>query len=235
MRKFSTAHLWLIIPFVIAFIGFYFSYWSKFTEAAFYQHLHSLSATSWFVLIIVQPYLYQKSKMGLHRKLGVIAVFLAGGVVFSALQIIPNNLTLGNISETLRYSFSFADFIFIIGFSYSVIMAVIHKKDIDLHARYLIATVFWVLLPALARLIYFPILISYGHPTPITFQQVVYIAGALILLALVILILLDYKRSKRFYTPYILVTVTTAFVLLVWDYIGQAAWWRVVCHALLER
>lgn len=233
MKKFPKAHLWLIIPFLIAFTGFYFSYWSKFTEAPFHQHLHGLSATAWYILIIVQPFLYQKAKMNLHRRLGIFSVFLAGGVVFSAIQVIPNNLTLETISENLRYSFVFADFIFVLGFSYSVIMAVINKGNIDIHARYLFSTVFWVMLPALGRLIYFPLLISYGFPTPISFQQCVYIAGGLIILILCILIFLDYKKEKKFYQPYILVTITTAIVLLTWNYFGHAEWWQTFCHIVL--
>ncbi|PCJ97177.1 MAG: hypothetical protein COA50_05940 [Flavobacteriaceae bacterium] len=234
MKKFQKAHLWMIIPFVIAFMGFYFSYWSVFTEAPFHQHLHGLTATAWFILIIVQPYLYQKSKMKLHRKLGVIGVFLAGGVVFSALQIIPINLTLEKVEESLRYSFIFVDFIFVIGFSYAVIMAVIHKKNINLHARYLFSSVFWVMLPALSRLLYFPQLITYGYPTPVSFEQCIYIAGATILIVLGILIFLDYRKDRKFYTPYILTAAVTAIVLLLWNYFGHAVWWRKFCHMLLE-
>lgn len=235
MKKFPKAHVWLLIPFVIAFSGFYFSYWSRFTEAPFHHHLHGLTATAWYILIIVQPFLYQKGKMKLHRELGIVGVFLAGGVVFSAMQVIPNNLTLETISESLRYSFVFVDFIFVFGFSFSVVMAVIHKSDIDLHARYLISTVFWVMLPALARLIYFPMMISYGFPTPISFQQVTFIAGGLILMALVVLLFIDYKKEKKFYRPYVLVTVTTLLALLVWDYIGHAEWWRAICQEVLKK
>lgn len=235
MKKFPNAHLWLILPLLIAFTGFYFSYWSKFTEVPFHQHLHGLTATAWYILLIVQPLLYQKVKMKSHRIFGVIGVFLAGGVVFSAMQIIPNNLTLDTISENLRYSFVFADFVFVFGFSYSVIMAIINKGDTDLHARYLFSTVFWVMLPALSRLIYFPLLISYGYPTPISFQHCIYIAGVLILLTLCVLIFLDYKKEKKFYRPYILVTVTSAIVLLLWNYFGQAEWWRTVCHMVLKK
>ena len=234
MKKFQKAHLWLIIPFLIAFIGFYFSYWSKLEEARFHQHIHGFSATAWYVLIIVQPFLYQRSKMNLHRKLGVIGIFLAGGVVFTAMQIIPNNLTLENISENLRYSFVFADFIFVFGFSYSVIMAIIKKNEINLHARYMFSTVFWVMLPALSRLIYFPLLISYGFPTPISFQRSVYIAGGLIILIICGLMLIDYLKENKFYKPYILVITTTLIVLLTWNYFGQAEWWRTFCHLILK-
>ncbi len=234
MKKFPKAHLWLIIPFLIAVIGFYFSYWSTFKEAHFHQHLHGLTATAWYILIIVQPFLYQKLKMNVHRKLGIIGVFLAGGVVFSAMQIIPNNLTLENVSENLRYSFIFADFVFVFGFSHAVIMAILHKKEIDLHARYLFATVFWVMLPALSRLIYFPLLISFGFPAPISFQQCIYLAGGLILLVLCTLMILDYVKEKKFYTPYILVTISTIIVLSAWNYFGYAEWWKTFSASVLK-
>ncbi len=234
MKKFQLAPLWLVVPFLIAFLGFYFSYWSRFEEASFQQHLHGLSATLWYVLILLQPYLYIKSRMNTHRILGILGVFLAGGVVFSALQIIPNNLTLENISENLRYSFVFADFIFVFGFSYAVVMAVIKKNNIELHARYLFSTVFWVMLPALGRLIYFPLLISYGYPTPFSFQQCVYIAGGLIILVLSILMFIDYKKEKKIYRPYALVTTTSLIVLTTWNYFGEALWWRIVCHSILK-
>ncbi|ASV31779.1 hypothetical protein [Maribacter cobaltidurans] len=234
MKKFQKAHLWLTIPFLIAFLGFYFSYWSTFKEASFQQHLHGLSATAWYVLLIVQPYLYQRSNMNLHRILGTIGLFLAGGVVFSALQIIPNNLKLENISENLRYSFVFADFVFVFGFSYSVVMAILKKKDVDLHARYLFSSTFWVMLPALARLLYFPMLVAYGYPTPISFNQCVYLASGLIILVLCILIYADFRKEKRIYSPYVLVAITSLIVLLLWDYFGEADWWRSFCHTVLQ-
>lgn len=234
MKKFQKAHFWLIIPFLIAFIGFYFSYWSKLREAHFHQHLHGLTATAWYVLIIVQPFLYQKSKMNLHRILGIIGIFLAGGVVFSAMQIIPNNLAIENIFENLRYSFVYADFVFVFGFSYSVIMAIIKKSDINLHARYMFATVFWVMLPALSRLIYFPLMITYGFPPPISFQQCVYISGGLIIFVLFILLLIDYLKEKKIYKPYSLVITTTLIVLLTWNYFGHAEWWKIFCNLILK-
>jgi uncharacterized membrane protein len=234
MKKFPNAHLWLLIPLIISFAGFFFSYWSVFTKAPFHQHLHALTASAWYLLIVVQPLLYQKGNMKLHRQLGIIGIFLAGGVVFSAMQVIPNNLVLENVTEHLRYSFVFADFIFVAGFSYAVLMAMMHKNDINLHARYLFSTVFWVMLPALGRLIYFPLLISHGFPTPISFQQCVYIAGGLILFAMSILVWKDYRIEKKVYRAYMTVLVTTALVLLAWDYFGHAEWWRSLCHSLLK-
>lgn len=199
MKKFKNLHFWLILPFLVTFFGFYFSYWSVFNEAPFYQHVHGLTATLWFLLIIVQPFLYQKAQMNLHRSLGIIGLFLAGGVVFSALQIIPNNLNLKLSDLSLRYIFILIDFVSLIGFAYAVIQSVLNKKDIELHARYIISTVFWIMLPALTRLLFFPQMVIFGHPTPLSFKECIYAAGIIVLLVLVILILLDYKKIKSFF------------------------------------
>ena len=88
-KLFPKAHFWLLIPFFLTFAGFYLSYWSKFSEAPFRQHVHGLTATAWYLLVIVQPWLIHNKHPKYHRKLGIIGIFLAGGVVSSALQVMP--------------------------------------------------------------------------------------------------------------------------------------------------
>lgn len=85
---FPRTHLWLILPFVITISGFIF-YWMSFNNSPFRHHVHGLSATAWYLLVILQPYLYQQNKMQLHRKVGFLGLFLAGALVFSGLQNIP--------------------------------------------------------------------------------------------------------------------------------------------------
>jgi len=46
---------------------------------------------------------------------------------------------------------------------------------------------------------------------------------------------IDYKKEKKFYKPYILVTITTIIVLLTWNYFGHAEWWKTFCHILLKK
>ena len=235
MKQFPKAHLWMLLPFLVASLGFYFSYWSKFTQVPFHQHLHGLTATSWYVLLIIQPYLYSRSKMKLHRFLGFVGVFLAGGVVFSALQIIPNNLTSGAISTpVLRYGFTFYDFLVLIGFIFSVFAGIYHRNNLARHARYLISSAFWVLIPALARLIYFPIVVLYGYPAPISFVQIIYICIGLILIPLGIMIILDYKTDKKIYRAYLLVAAGIASFAF-FELIGSASWWINFCDQVIAR
>lgn len=55
--------------------------------------MHGISATLWYVLIVVQPYLIaRKQDIRRHRSLGAIGTLLAGVVAGTALTIIPLNI-----------------------------------------------------------------------------------------------------------------------------------------------
>jgi len=140
-HQFPKAHLWLLIPFFLTILGFYFSYWSKLSEVPFRHHGHGITATLWYVLLVIQPYVYNNKSLKLHRKIGFIGLFLAGGVVFSALQVIPYNIVSG-LTDYLKYGLTFYDFVALMGFSLSVIMAMLKSKSKDKHARWMISTAF---------------------------------------------------------------------------------------------
>ena len=223
----------MILPFVIATTGFYFSYWSVFFEVPLHQHMHGLTATAWYVLLIVQPWLKKKNNLALHRKLGFIGLFLAGAVVFSVVQIIRNNMTNDALSPVLRYGLTWGDFLFLAGFTHAVLMAMWHSKDTAVHARYMIASAIWALMPALARLIYFPLVIAFGFPPPIGFLTVVYASSALILAAIGILVAVDYVRERKIYSSYFIMAIGILFFSVTVAYMGNADWWISFCNRLL--
>lgn len=232
MNNFPKAHLWMLLPFFIALTGFYFSYWSVFTQVPFHQHLHGLTATAWYILLIVQPWLYNRKNLKLHRKVGFVGIFLAGGVVFSALQIVPNNIGNNQLNPVLQYGLTWIDFIVLIGFSSSVIMAMINSKDIDVHARFMISSAIWALLPALGRLIYYPMVIASGYPPPISFIEVIYVSVALVLIVLGIMMTNDYLKEKKVYKSYVFVAAGTLFFGSTFEFMGEAPWWIEFCNTL---
>ena len=79
MMKYKNYHLWMLIPFVISILGFSYSYYFNLTNATFHQHVHGISETLWYVLVIVQPYLIiRKQSIQRHKTLGTIGIILAG-------------------------------------------------------------------------------------------------------------------------------------------------------------
>ncbi|MBT8196194.1 MAG: hypothetical protein KJO64_07190 [Bacteroidia bacterium] len=173
-KLFPKAHVWLLIPFILTIAGFYMSYWSRFTDAPFRQHMHGLTAPAWYILVVLQPWLIHNKPARVHRKLGIVGVFLAGGVVFSAFQVMPYQVVNEFLPNVLKYGFSFADICALIGFSICVLLGVLNANKTNKHARWLISTVFWILLPATARLVYFPMLDAYDGNPPVTYLQSVY-------------------------------------------------------------
>ena len=233
---FPKAHLWLLIPFTLTIAGFYISYWSKFTEAPWRQHMHGLSATAWYILIIFQPWLIHNKPVKHHRNLGIIGVFLAGGVVFSALQVMPHQVVNDFLPDVLKYGFSFGDLCALSGFSICVLMGVLNAKKTRVHARWLLSTVFWILLPATARLVYFPMFNAYDGNPPYTYLQVVHFCWFVTtLLPLSFMIYLDYRNERKVYKAYLFTLLGVTFYSLAIGPMGRWQWWIDVCHAVIGK
>lgn len=236
INVFPNAHLWLLIPFALTVAGFYLSYWSRFGEAPWRQHIHGLTSTAWYILLIIQPWLIHNKPASYHRKLGIIGIFLAGGVVFSALQVMPHQVVNEFLPDVLKYGFSFADLCALAGFSICVILGVMNAKYIDVHARWLISTVFWILLPATARLLYFPLFEAYEGNPPITYIQAVYICLILTtVIPLLYMMYLDYRKKKKVYTSYLFTLLGVTFYSLAIEPMGNWQWWIDICHAVIGK
>lgn len=155
-------HLWMLLPFAITLLGFSFSYFGKLGQATFHQHVHGVSATLWYILVLVQPWLITRRRDVVnHRLLGAVGTLLAGMVAGSALSIIPKNIddvaTLdpnGFFNPTFAYFACIIDVVLVTVFVISVLMAIVAMKRRDLagHVQWMMASVFAVLSPALARM-----------------------------------------------------------------------------------
>src|SRR5690554_6785205 len=171
MVKYKKLHLWLLIPFAIAIIGFMRSYFLNFVNVSFGNHMHGISATIWFIFVIIQPYLATHGQLKRHRMIGRIGTFLAGVVFASAMTLIPENIRFAQndinpivAPDYFLYGVSFFDFVAIMGFGVSVVIGVLRYKNLDEHAIWMISTVLWALMPALARFALTFVMLSGGEP-----------------------------------------------------------------------
>lgn len=193
--KYKHFHRWMVVPFVISVLGFSYSYYFNLANATFHQHIHGISATLWYVLVIVQPYLIiRRSNVQRHKMLGTIGIMVAGIVAGSAFAIIPKNIddvaqldVNGFFNPTFAYFAALVDFVLVSLFVVSVCLAVlsIKKNKLTDHVQWLMASVFFVLSPALLRMIGIgAIMINQGNMEGITMVNMA-LPTTLVMLALV--------------------------------------------------
>jgi hypothetical protein len=222
-KYYPNLHYWLIIPFLMILLGFQ-NYWMNFRSAPFHHHVHSIPATVWFVFLIVQPWIYHNRSIKLHRKVGMVGLFVAGMVAASALLVMKANLqVVSGPFLVMNYSLTLVNLLLIPGFTISVIMAIIKAKHTPSHTRWMISTIFWISGAATFRL---SMMIQewIGPSNPIEIEYV--LAGNFIFIALFVffLIILDYLKEKKVYSAYIIVMIANVISAPILIYMNDKEW-----------
>lgn len=232
MKPFPNLHLWLLLPFFITLLGFQ-GYWLGFTESPFYWHLHGLSATFWYISLIIQPWLYHNHPIKIHRKVGMVSLILAGFVIASSLNMIVESLpkvTEASPLYPVRYSLALFDLTSIIGFTISVALAIVYARDTQVHARWMISTVFWVLAPGTVRFSFIPLFLILQPEKfsdfPFEWADVFIWNLVLIILIVLFLVIKDYIKLKKIYLSYVLVIISHFLFIFLINGLKDAAWLR---------
>lgn len=162
MNKYKSLWKWMIVPMVVMQLGIFADYWGDFSDNAFSVHVHYWTGTAWYLFLIIQPYFVTHGQIERHRTVGIIGMFLAGGVCLTALSMLHRDIATADrtIAEPERfgpfqawffYGVPAVEILMMIAFGFAVIMSVIHRKEIENHSWWLISTVFLIMMPALGR------------------------------------------------------------------------------------
>lgn len=162
MNKYKNLHLWMIVPMAIMQLGIFMDYWGDLTENAWSVHIHYWTGTAWYGFLIIQPYFVTHGQIERHRTVGMIGMFLAGGVCLTALAMLHRDMASAELSMAqperfgpfqpwFFYGVAAVEIVMMIAFGYAVIMSIINRKQIENHSWWLISTVFLIMMPALGR------------------------------------------------------------------------------------
>ena len=224
MNEYPRAHWYLMLGLAVVVGGFIPSYWSR--ELSAFQgsvHVHAATATLWFVTLIVQPWLVTTGKLRHHRIFGRLSVVNAVALTVTAALITPRNLELQTGNPNLPYMFIFWDVATISVFAVYVLLGVRRCRDVPLHARYMLATVFVPLLPALSRGLFF-----YGVVD--SFVAALYLGNALTL-AVIALLIYDDSRRGTLHRPYVALYAIFTVLGVGVETVGSSAWWQALVDA----
>lgn len=162
---------------ICALVGFHKTYtifFPSFKGFRWEQHFHGLMLMSWFIMLMVQPFLIKFGKIKVHRTLGKLGYVLAPLVCYSIFMVTkmvyhreiairPENSVLGQLALDIPT-------IFIFGLFFA--LAMINRNKPDAHMRYMIGTSLLMIGPGLGR----ALIIFGGIPFPVSVSIVYYIA-----------------------------------------------------------
>ncbi|UAK24528.1 hypothetical protein [Sphingomonas nostoxanthinifaciens] len=208
-----TLYLWFLLAFAIMAYGFSPDLYGGFGPLAPVDIVHGALAVSWMALLVVQSWLIGHGHWRLHGRFGRASRYLTPLLVGSALLVVRQMLRVpSGLSRSLVLTLAWADLVSLVIFSTLYICAIVYRRRMVLHARFMACTVFVVLPPALAR--------AYGplfHGLRASLQPAYLTVDA----AMGALILWD-AAHRRFPVP---VPLTLAAILFIQTTAGHAPDW----------
>lgn len=224
-KYYKYAHIYLAIGLVVVLIGFSKTYFNNLSKFSFSYHLHGISATLWMILLIIQPYLFQKSKLKIHRLLGLTSLVLVpliiiGGIIMMRIMIQGQE----NYPPNIVYTLAFIDVCTLIGFAILYILALYFRKNLMLHSRFMVSTIFGPLVPALTRLFLIVLGIASNFTDALTY--------AYLTVELVLLIIIWKERKakeiKLTYVPFLIFIIVQHLLIY---YADNWIWWKTLMNS----
>ncbi|WP_445749928.1 hypothetical protein [Polaribacter sp.] len=200
-KAFFIAMVILFILMQVAFHPSYLQFFPQFHEFSWIHHIHGALMVSWVVMLIIQPYLIIKKKYKSHRLIGKISYFTAPLVIISMFLITKLNYL--KMVDVMPFKDAAAwqslNIITPLNFLLFYSLAIINKKDVFKHKRYMIGTVFTIFGAISSRLL----IIIFG--ASINFYA--FFLSEYFGLSIVLLLLLNDIRKKVNPIPYTIIAV----------------------------
>lgn len=219
----------LLLP--LAGLAFWRSYFSSFTSASSAFHVHGLTATLWVVLLAAQAWTIHNVSHALHRRLGKLSfflfpVFMVGGVMI--LQSMAQGFASNRDPFIALHGARLGTFDVIAGAGFAIfyLLALLCRRNVELHSRYMLATALFLINPIIGRLMpgFVPGLLIRGLEDLPKFVDTVHYAN----LTAALIALFLYARAPRYGMPFLLAALLIGAQSFAFQFIGPMAWWQEV-------
>lgn len=191
-KEYKNLGILLLVLIPITIIGFLKSYLGEFPnfekDPGIAIHFHFIVSVLWIVLFIVQPLLIKAKKYDYHRLLGKFSYVLFVLILISFIPIYTKQLTYNYLPLTILTASDIISIILFYG------LAIYHKKNTQLHMRYMIVLTLIFAFPAIGRI--------FIHWLDFSFIQNMIVCFSLTSVLLIGLSIKD-KRNNKNYTPYL--------------------------------
>ena len=228
MPLFRNAYIWFIGLLIILVLGFWKSYFSQLGQGTVHwtHHFHGIAMLAWLFLLITQSWLIRNRKNAGHRALGKTSIIVAPAVVISAVMV--NHFFISHVKDPLNrevLSVFWIGYFSAAIFAFLYIQAIRHRKNMQLHARYMVLTALVFLNPGLVRA-YDAFLGPLGVWVPSFYQF--FFLPALIALWLMFLDI----RKKRPYQPFLIFSLLWLGSQVIWKLAPGWEWFRQLAQTV---
>ena len=147
--------LMLLLP--ITLLAFWPGYLTQLNDSPWQVHFHGVTGFAWFLLLIGQSVLASRRQFVIHRKLGKVTyvlaplVLLGGFLVLYTMGVRINSENVSPFFQTFGYRLAFIDLVGNLHFAAAVILALVYKRNVALHSRFMLSSVIPLLYAVFSR------------------------------------------------------------------------------------
>lgn len=213
----SSFFLFILVVLLWGFHRTYTIFFPRFEGFGIIQHFHGAIMLTWVILMVVQPLLIQYRKAKMHKFVGKITYVLAPLLALSILMVshmVYSRLLATENREAALASMS-NNIPDLIGFIILYSLAVINRKNIYRHTRYMIGVSFLMIGPGMGR----GLAIYFGMPG----DQAVATSNYIVIAIGGLLVLRDLTK-RVWFSPYLLGILAILFMDISYKYRFADGW-----------
>ncbi len=151
---FVSAPAWTTSLLIVAIAAFWPGYFSVLNTVGAVIHFHSITATSWMLLLIGQSYSIHQGWRRWHRRCGMLSMALFPLFLSSSLVVISEgNAAPSPFNQGVGGRLALFDLLSVAGFAWFYYQALSRRRRIALHAGFMLATALFLIYPAAFRLL----------------------------------------------------------------------------------
>ena len=225
---FPSAHYVIAAFLAVTVAAFWPSYFSIVKAAPSAHHWHGVTASLWMLLLIWQSWSIRRANFALHKWGGRISFllappFVAGGLLVTKMTVIKDS----PFTEMFAIRLSFADFVSVAAFALFYFLALRNRRSVELHSRFMLATVFPLIPPSVTRVFtgYVPGVAIRGPDDLPNFAVALNISFVVAALVSIALLIRDAQKGKPL-TPFALAFASLVLMTVSYHTFGTGDVWR---------
>lgn len=221
---YPRAVFWFLLLLGTALVGFWGTYFTRLAETNGIRHAHAATAFAWVLLLVTQAWLMRQRNFALHRALGRTSLLLAPLFVVTGLFLVQDMLAHPSpFAQAFGVRLAFIDLTSLAWFAIAYGLALHHRRETPLHARYMASTALLVLPPALVRAL------GMNIPAITSFEMAFHLGYFVTEFLLLALIAHDWRSEGRIRAPYLWLMVLTVLQQIAFVMLPDVPAWTRVC------